>query len=50
VVHNKDTTKNCENTLIERTPKTILKASLRWEKVAKASFDVTEAITKVYNT
>ena len=26
VVHNRDPTKNCENTLIERTPKTIFKA------------------------
>ena len=48
MVHNRDPTKNCENTLIERTPKTILKASLGLQKVAKASFDVTEAITKVY--
>ena len=32
VVHNRDTTKNCENTLIERTPKTILTTSFGLKK------------------
>ena len=34
VVHNRDPTKNCENTLIERTPKTIFKASFGVEKTS----------------
>ena len=38
VVHNRDPTKICVNTLIERTPKTILKASYAVEKTAQILF------------
>ena len=38
VVHNRDPTKNCVNTLIERTPKTIFKASYGVEKTAQILF------------
>ena len=47
VVHNRDPTKICENTLIERMTKTIFKASLGLQKAARTSFDAPKTITKV---
>ena len=47
VVHNRDPTKNCVNTLIERTPKTIFKASYGVEKLPRSSFNTPKAITEV---
>ena len=44
---NPNRTKILKNTLIERTTKTIFKASLGFEKPAKACFDAPKTITKV---
>ena len=45
--HEQDPTKILKNNLIERTPKTIFKAFIGFEKPAKACFDAPKTITKV---
>ena len=47
MVHDRDPTKNCVNTLIERMPKTIFKASYGVEKTAQSLFNTPKTITKV---
>ena len=47
VVHNRDPTKNCENTLIERTPKYIFKASFGLKKWPESLFNTPKTTTKV---
>ena len=39
--------KNCENTLIQRMTKTILKASFVWEKTPTPCFNTPKTIDKV---
>ena len=47
VVHNRDPTKNCENTLLERTPKAIFTASFALKKCPESLFNTPKTITKV---
>ena len=47
VVHNRDPTKNCENTLLERTPNTIFTASFGLKKCPKSLLNTPKTITKV---
>ena len=50
VVHNRDPMNNCENTLIECTPKNCLKASLGLKNHPYPLFNTPKTITEVANT
>ena len=47
MVHNRDPTKNCENILIEHTPKTFFKASFGLKKLSISLFSTPKTIIKI---